>query len=62
MTAARRLVRAALDGAAAVLLVPAAVLAHVIAGGREDLPIPRWLFGWEATAVLVVSFVAIAVV
>ena len=29
--------------------------------GREDLPIPRWLFGWAATVVLVVSFVALAV-
>jgi hypothetical protein len=36
------------------------VLAHGIVG-REDLPIPRWLFGWGAAAVLVVSFVALAV-
>jgi hypothetical protein len=36
------------------------VLAHGIVG-REDLPIPRWLFGWAATVVLVASFVALAV-
>jgi hypothetical protein len=28
---------------------------------RSDLPIPEWLFGWAATMVLVVSFVALAV-
>jgi uncharacterized membrane protein YhaH (DUF805 family) len=44
---------------AAVLLGAPDALAHGIVG-REDLPIPRWLFGWAATAVLVVSFVALA--
>src|SRR5215207_1834791 len=29
--------------------------------GKQDLPIPRWLFAWAATVVLVVSFVALAV-
>jgi hypothetical protein len=28
---------------------------------RSDLPIPEWLFGWAATTVLIVSFVALAV-
>jgi hypothetical protein len=28
---------------------------------RSDLPIPEWLFGWAAALVLVVSFVALAV-
>jgi hypothetical protein len=28
---------------------------------RSDLPIPQWLFGWAAAMVLVVSFVALAV-
>jgi hypothetical protein len=28
--------------------------------GRSDLPIPEWLFGWAAAAVLVVSFAALA--
>jgi hypothetical protein len=46
--------------AAAVLLGAPDALAHGIVG-REDLPIPRWLFGWAATAVLVISFVALAV-
>lgn len=36
------------------------VLAHGIVG-RQDLPIPRWLFGWGAALVLIVSFVALAV-
>ena len=45
--------------AAASVLAPDA-LAHGVVG-REDLPIPRWLFGWAATAVLVLSFVALAV-
>lgn len=29
--------------------------------GRSDLPIPEWLFGWAAAVVLVISFVALAV-
>ena len=28
---------------------------------RSDLPIPEWLFGWATAMVLVVSFVALAV-
>jgi hypothetical protein len=35
-------------------------LAHGLAQ-RPDLPIPEWLFGWGAAAVLIVSFVALAV-
>jgi hypothetical protein len=35
-------------------------IAHGIVG-RADLPIPEWLFGWAAAVVLVVSFVALAV-
>jgi hypothetical protein len=35
-------------------------VAHGIVG-RTDLPIPEWLFGWAAAIVLVVSFVALAV-
>ena len=35
------------------------VLAHGLTG-RADLPIPSWLFGWAASVVLVVSFVALA--
>jgi hypothetical protein len=42
-----------------LLLVPEAALAHGLVG-RADLPIPRWLFGWAAAAVLVVSFAALS--
>jgi hypothetical protein len=37
-----------------------ALLAHGLVQ-RADLPIPEWLFGWAAAMVLVVSFVALAV-
>ncbi len=40
------------------LLAPASASAHGIVG-RADLPIPAWLFAWTATAVMVVSFVAL---
>jgi hypothetical protein len=42
------------------VLVPDAALAHGLVG-RQDLPIPKWLFGWAATVVLVASFVGLAV-
>ena len=58
MTRRLALVLAAALVAASVFAPDA--LAHGIVG-REDLPIPRWLFGWAATAVLVLSFVALAV-
>jgi hypothetical protein len=48
---------AAALGAAAAL--PASAAAHGLVG-KQDLPIPRWLFAWAATVVLVVSFVALA--
>ena len=28
--------------------------------GRQDLPIPEWLFAWGASLVLIVSFVALS--
>jgi hypothetical protein len=40
------------------LLAPAAASAHGIVG-RADLPIPAWLFAWTATAVMVISFLAL---
>jgi hypothetical protein len=46
--------------AAAVAALPDAALAHGLVG-RQDLPIPRWLFAWGAAVVLVISFVALAV-
>jgi hypothetical protein len=58
-----RLRMAALGAAlasAAVAVLPDAALAHGLVG-RQDLPIPRWLFAWAAAVVLVVSFVALAV-
>ena len=45
--------------AAALLVLPATASAHGLIG-RQDLPIPQWLFGWAAAIVLVVSFVALA--
>src|SRR3954466_4352488 len=43
-----------------VLVLPDAASAHGI-GGVTDLPIPGWLFGWGATGVLILSFVALGV-
>jgi hypothetical protein len=36
-------------------------LAHGLLVGRQDLPIPAWLFAWGASVVLIVSFVALSV-
>jgi hypothetical protein len=36
-------------------------LAHGLLIGRQDLPIPVWLFAWGASLVLIVSFVALSV-
>jgi hypothetical protein len=55
----RRLGLAAAFVAAALLALPAVAQAHGIIG-RADLPIPKWLFGWGAAVVLIVSFVALA--
>ena len=41
-------------------LSPPVASAHGIVQ-RSDLPVPEWLFGWAAAAVLVISFVALAV-
>ena len=49
---------AAALGLAAVVPEPAA--AHGLVS-RSDLPIPEWLFAWGASVVLIVSFVALAV-
>jgi len=44
---------------AVAALSPAPASAHGLVG-RSDLPIPEWLFGWGAALVLIVSFVALA--
>jgi hypothetical protein len=44
----------------AALALPASASAHGLVG-KQDLPIPRWLFAWAAAVVLVASFVALAV-
>ena len=38
---------------------PVLILAHAV-GGRADLPLPAWMFGYGAAAALVVSFAALA--
>jgi hypothetical protein len=35
-------------------------IAHGLLIGRQDLPIPAWLFAWGASVVLIVSFVALS--
>jgi hypothetical protein len=58
----RRRLLALVFVAAGIVLAsaPASALAHGLVG-RQDLPIPRWLFGWAAAVVLVASFVGLAV-
>jgi hypothetical protein len=45
---------------AVVLALPAPAGAHGLTG-PADLPLPEWLFAWAAAAVLIVSFVGLAV-
>ena len=55
----RRAAIAVALAAAAAVAWPLQAAAHGLVG-RADLPIPSWLFGWAASVVLVVSFVALA--
>ncbi|MCW2995238.1 MAG: fenitrothion hydrolase [Conexibacter sp.] len=55
-----RLRRAVLAAGALALALPASASAHGLVG-KQDLPIPRWLFAWAAAVVLVASFVGLAV-
>src|SRR5918999_1014944 len=41
------------------LSVPDFASAHALVG-RQDLPIPAWLFAWGASLVLIVSFLALS--
>ena len=56
----RRVAALAAAVVAAALAFPASAPAHGIAQ-RADLPLPEWLFGWGAAMVLIVSFVALAI-
>ncbi len=47
-------------GIAAALALPVPASAHALVG-REDLPIPAWLFAWGASLVLIVSFALLSV-
>src|SRR5215207_3036997 len=52
---------AVLAGATLIALAwPTLAFGHGLVG-KQDLPIPGWLVGWAAAAVLVISFVALAV-
>jgi hypothetical protein len=55
----RRALLAAAAAGCAALLAPATASAHGLVG-KQDLPIPRWLFAWAAALVLIVSFIGLA--
>jgi hypothetical protein len=43
-------------------LIPLSLpVAHGLLIGRQDLPIPAWLFAWGASVVLIVSFVVLSI-
>ncbi len=47
------------SAACASLVAATPAAAHGLVG-KQDLPIPRWMFAWSATIVLVISFVGLA--
>ncbi len=54
-----RRIAAAAGATCAALAFPAPASAHALAG-KQDLPIPEWLFAWGASLVLIVSFIALS--
>jgi hypothetical protein len=56
---ARLALSAALIAMLCALAAPSSALAHGLSG-RQDVPLPTWLFLWGAALVLIVSFVALA--
>jgi hypothetical protein len=56
----RRLTAAGTIVLAAALALPASAGAHGLVG-KQDLPIPKYVFAWAAAGVLVISFVGLAV-
>jgi hypothetical protein len=60
VTRRRRRALTAACGTGLALALPATASAHGLVG-KQDLPIPRWLFAWAAAVVLVASFVGLAV-
>ena len=55
----RRLIAIAAAAAVGSGLTAAPAAAHGLVG-KQDLPIPTWLFVWAASLVLIASFVALA--
>jgi hypothetical protein len=53
-------VAAVCAGWVAVLAFPEVATAHALVG-RQDLPVPAWLFAWGASLVLIVSFAVLSV-
>ena len=59
MTRLRRGGGVAAAFAVTAIATPAAAHAHGLVG-KQDLPVPQWLFAWGAAVVLVASFVGLA--
>ena len=51
---------AALGCGVTCFALPSLAQSHILVG-REDLPIPAWMFAWGASIVLIVSFFVLSV-